>query len=225
MEKKFELTDEFIVCKSGKRLYRIRCLRDFSDVKAGDLGGFVEKQANLSHDGNAWVYGNATVHDAAFVYDDARVCDNAEVRGNARVYGNALVQHEASVYGYARVLGSARVLGITQVYDTAWVYGNTYMCGEAQVCGDAHVRGNAKVRGKAFIASDDDHCGFDCFGSGNRHTHAYKIIYGGIEITCGCFTGDIDEFERQVRETHGDNEFARQYQAIVNLIKIKFGLL
>jgi hypothetical protein len=48
-------------------------------VKEGELGGFVESEANLSHVGNAWVYKNAQV------YGHAQVCNNAWVYGNARV--------------------------------------------------------------------------------------------------------------------------------------------
>lgn len=68
--KKYELTNEHIDAY-GTRLYRIRALIDFGDVKAGDLGGYVESENNLSHDGNAWVYGNA------WVSDNARVSGNA----------------------------------------------------------------------------------------------------------------------------------------------------
>ena len=76
MNRKYEFTGE---TKNwiGRKLHRIRAVRDFGDVKAGDLGGWIEKERNLSHDGDAWVYGNA------------RVYGNAEVYGNARVYGNA----------------------------------------------------------------------------------------------------------------------------------------
>lgn len=56
--KKFELTSETII-NNGKTLYRIKALIDFSNIKAGELGGFVEKESNLYHKGNAWVYGNA----------------------------------------------------------------------------------------------------------------------------------------------------------------------
>ena len=45
----------------GKKLFRIKALIEFGNVKAGELGGFVEKEENLSHDGNAWVCGNAVV--------------------------------------------------------------------------------------------------------------------------------------------------------------------
>lgn len=52
MEKKFELTSDTKDTEL-RQLYRIKALIDFGDVKAGDLGGFVEKEENLSHSGNA----------------------------------------------------------------------------------------------------------------------------------------------------------------------------
>lgn len=54
---KFELTGEFKIL-FGRKLFRIRALVNFRDVERGDLGGYVEKEENLSHDGDAWVYGN-----------------------------------------------------------------------------------------------------------------------------------------------------------------------
>lgn len=58
--KKYELTTE---CKEflGRKLYRIKALTSFSDVEEGDLGGWIEKEENLSQKGNAWVYGNAEI--------------------------------------------------------------------------------------------------------------------------------------------------------------------
>ena len=38
---------------------RIRTLRLFGNIKAGDLGGFIENERNLSHTGSAWVRGEA----------------------------------------------------------------------------------------------------------------------------------------------------------------------
>lgn len=52
----------------GKTLYRIKALVQFGNVNAGDLGGWIEKEENLSQSGNAWVYGNARV------YGNAEVC-------------------------------------------------------------------------------------------------------------------------------------------------------
>ena len=86
--KKYELTAEFIE-KWGKKLFRIKALISFGSVEAGELGGYIEKEDNLAHDGNAWVYGDAEVCGNAWVYGDAEVCGNARVYGDARVYGNA----------------------------------------------------------------------------------------------------------------------------------------
>ena len=69
--KKFELTSDFIINTVGKKLFRIKALISFSNVNAGEIGGYIEKEANLSQSGDAWVYGNA------------------EVFGHARVSGNA----------------------------------------------------------------------------------------------------------------------------------------
>ena len=88
---KYELTDETIDV-SGTTLHRIKALKDFGNVKKGELGGYVKKgglggyvesEYNLSQIGNCWVYGNAWVCGNAWVYGNAEVC------GNARVYGNA----------------------------------------------------------------------------------------------------------------------------------------
>ena len=57
--KKFELTSEFITNIFGTKLFRIRALVEFGDVEAGELGGYVEKEENLDHDDDAWVYGDA----------------------------------------------------------------------------------------------------------------------------------------------------------------------
>ena len=65
--KKFKLTSEFIVDISGVKLFRIKALIEFGNVKAGDLGGYIEKEENLSHMGNARVSGDAQV------FGDARV--------------------------------------------------------------------------------------------------------------------------------------------------------
>ena len=51
MEKKYILTDE-IRAFYGKILHRIQAVRDFDNVKTGDLGGWIEKEENLSHGGH-----------------------------------------------------------------------------------------------------------------------------------------------------------------------------
>lgn len=52
-------------------------------VEKGELGGFIEKEDNLSHDDNAWVYGNAQVSGNAWVSGNA---DYAVVAGFGRYF-------------------------------------------------------------------------------------------------------------------------------------------
>ena len=97
MIKKFELDLSSKITVFGIELFRIKALISFSDVEKGELGGYVEKEENLSHSGNAWVYDDARVSGNAWVYDDARVSGNAWVYDDARVYGDARVSGNAEV--------------------------------------------------------------------------------------------------------------------------------
>ena len=91
--KKYEFTGK-TKTHLGVTLHQIRALVTIVGVvTAGDCGGWIEKEKNLSHTGNAWVYG------------DAWVSGDAQVSGNARVSGNAWVYGDAWVYGAAIVTG------------------------------------------------------------------------------------------------------------------------
>ena len=68
--KKFELTTDTKMFL-GRKLFRIKALISFGNVKAGDMGGYIEKEENLSQSGNAWVSGNAKVYGNAEVSGDA----------------------------------------------------------------------------------------------------------------------------------------------------------
>lgn len=156
MAKHFRLTDTTKTTPDGVVLHQIECIADCKWAKKGDLGGFIEKEENLSD--NAWVYGDAQVYGSAWVFGDARVCDNAQVYGDARV------------------------------------------------CGDA------------------DYCCFQSFGSRAGTTTAFRQKDGTVRIKCGCFSGDLTAFVRQVEATHGDNQYGREYKAIAEVIKVKFGI-
>ena len=106
--KKYKLTDETMTIY-GRTLYRIEALRDFNDVKKGDKGGYIEKEENLSQNGNCWVY------DDAMVYGSARVYDNAIVYANSEVYGKAEVYHNARIFGNARIYGNAEIRGDAEI--------------------------------------------------------------------------------------------------------------
>ena len=45
-----------------------------------------------------------------------------------------------------------------------------------------------------------------------------------IIVSVGCFRGTIDEFEKAVKETHGDNEHAKAYMLAIELAKLRIDL-
>ena len=137
--KKYELTSETKVVM-GKTLHRIKALVSFGCVDAGELGGWIEKEDNLSQDCDAWVYGNAQV------YDNAQVC------------------------------------GVGAIF---WISG---------------------------------------IGSRNETTTFFACKDKKIRVVCGCFFGTLDEFEKAVRKTHGENEHAKVYMLAIEMAKARIDL-
>ncbi len=82
--KKYELGNSEM--KLGRKMFRVVALRDFQDVKKGDVGGWVEKEWNLSHKGECWIFDDAWVYDNARVYDDAWVSGDAYISDEVSVY-------------------------------------------------------------------------------------------------------------------------------------------
>ena len=80
-QKKYEFTGE-VKTIFGIEFKQIRAIISFGCVVAGEIGGWIEKEENLSQSGNAWVSGNT------------RVSGNAWVYGNASVYGDAWVKKD-----------------------------------------------------------------------------------------------------------------------------------
>lgn len=179
--KKYKMTSNYKIFL-GKKLFQIRALVDLCNgVKAGELGGYIEKEGNLSQSGNAWVGGDA------WVSGDARVTDNARVSGNALVTGDAYVTDNA------------------RVTDNAWVGG------------DAYVTDNANINSNADLLQ------ITGLGSVHRATTVYRTQEDGIEIICGCFRGDLEQFKKQVIKTR-EGKVRDEYLKFAELIKIYFRL-
>ena len=105
MIKKYEFTGETMLSPDGtSTLYKIVALKDFSDMRGGIEGGWIEKEENLSQEGNCWVYSDAMVYGNATVRDNAVVCDEAIVRGNAVVTNNAVVCGKVEIFDDCHIL-------------------------------------------------------------------------------------------------------------------------
>ncbi|MDR3459590.1 MAG: pentapeptide repeat-containing protein [Verrucomicrobiae bacterium] len=58
-------------------------------------------------------------------------------------------------------------------------------------------------------------------GSAERMLYAFSTDKG-IRLQTGCFFGTVEEFEAQLKTTHGKNEHAREYEAAMELIQAHF---
>jgi YdcK Beta solenoid repeat len=145
---KYEFTGEHKV-EFGVTLRRIRSLVtiDGHGVLPGDLGGWVEKEDNLSHEGKAWVDKDAWVFGNARVYGNAWIMGKAKIYDEAHVYGDAWVTHNARIYGRAGVFDNACIKDNAQVYDKAGVKDSGKVLDAAQVYGDAVIFGHTWIRG------------------------------------------------------------------------------
>lgn len=162
MTKKYELTNETLnYC--GHVLHRIKALINFGHVKAGQLGGWIERESNLSQYGYCWVA------DEAKVFNNAKVYENAQVYGNAEAYDCALVYGETEIYGDAQVYDDAQICGDAQIYDKALVYDGAKVCGHAQIFGHAVVYGKAIVYDYAQVYE-------------NAEVYDYAQVYGNAQV-------------------------------------------
>ena len=133
--KKYEILmdkENTIECE-GHILHRIKALRDFNDVREGDLGGYVEKENNLSHYGNCWIYDNAKA------MDDSRLYGNSIMYGDSRLYGNS------AMYDNSRMYGNSEMYGNSLMYDCSKMYDNSAMHGDSLICDGSEMHNNSKI--------------------------------------------------------------------------------
>lgn len=152
MEKKFELVMEDSIVVEGRTLYRIRALKNVVEsddgtyaVKKGTLGGYVQKEENLSHEGDCWVFDNAKV------FDDVRVQDNAFITDESMVFGNAVVKDKAITCNQSKIYGFAIVKDSSITMDRSEVYGHAVINGQARITDHASVKDNGIVSGRVMM--------------------------------------------------------------------------
>lgn len=218
--KKYELTGE--TKEIGvKTLHRIRALIDIPehDVKAGDLGGWIEAERNLSQKGAAWVADEAWVFGNAWAFGDARVADRARMFGEAWVYGEAQVFGNALLFDKARVFDKAWVHDVAKVFNYAKVFDDALVSGDAQVRDLALVGGNAIIKANASIKAPSDFLTIGAIGSRDDTTTFYRGTDGGIYVSCGCFSGSIDDFAAEVKAAHAGTKHEKTYLLAIELAK------
>lgn len=156
---KYKITE--IVHPVYPKLHRIQALRDVNEtVKEGDLGGYVQREWNLSQSGTSWIYEDAICEDLA------RVQGDASLRHHARASGKSFVAGKTEAMDYSQIRGYAYVKD-AQIKDRAIVCGEAVVeslriakafpviTGESRVRGQIHgsflVEDTSVSRGQRFI--------------------------------------------------------------------------
>ena len=131
--KKYEILmdEENTIEWNGHILHRIKALKDFRNVRKGDIGGYVQKEKNLSQEGNCWIYDNAKAMDSSRIYDNSEMHDNSVMHENSIMFDNS------------------------EIHDSSIMHDNCRMYNDSRMYGDSKLNNKAKLYGKLFSKVDD----------------------------------------------------------------------
>ena len=103
-------------------------------------------------------------------------------------------------------------------------------CGSLKICLTAAVKGGADLYGANLRSAN---LGGANLRSANLGKHQvlqigplgsrkdYLVVSSdaeiGIRFTAGCFSGTEYQFKEAIQKTHGDNDYAKQYRAAIDL--------
>ena len=235
MDRKYELLTNDTITFYGSTLYRIRALRDFGDVKKGDLGGYIASESNLSQEDNSWVYDKSRVHKAqilgnAKIYDNSVIINGTIIKGNVSIC-NSTIDRFCMIQDNVEIMHSiiaprACIRGNTLIKDSKICCSNFHATDKAKVINSVMKGGYTSLFGDAYISnttipssvsfgraarikSPDDYIVVQPIGSRDDECVFYNTDHG-IFVTTGCFNHNISRFIEAVNKTHENDEFYRE---------------
>lgn len=204
MDKKYKFTGEKII-HNGRELKRIVAIRSFGEVKEGENGGYIEKESNLSHSGNAWVFGDAKV------YDNGKVCENGIIRDFAEVFDYGTIRDDGEVRGQGKVYDNADIVDRGVVCDFAKVHGGS------RIFDKGKVYGHCEIAGKGRVGSLKDFIYISSLGdTDGGYISFYKSRDNKIGICCELFQGTISEFKEVIKENWDSESLWEKYLSACN---------
>lgn len=155
---KYEFTGE-------TRMFAGRVVRRIRHMYFGVLGGWLEKEENLTQWGRCFVFDgsvvldNAVVRDDALVFGECVICDHAVVRNRAYLRGAVCIRDQARVQDDATILdfvclehravacGYAMITKYATLGDRSRVAYKAFVTDFAQICGNTRLGGTVRVSG------------------------------------------------------------------------------
>ena len=121
-------------------LQQIQYTRSFAGIRAGQMGGWLESEHNLSHDGNCYI------SEDSYVFENARVEDNAIVKHVSMVKGNAKIQENAKIE--TSVIGADTI-----ITNDSWILNSAIEIFESLNQKKQGVLGSSKIVRTSIVAT------------------------------------------------------------------------
>ena len=169
--RKYEMTN--ITMEFEERtLYRVRALKNFRNVKAGDLGGWVSGKHNLSQEGDCWIYDeakcmdNARMYHNSAMYNNAVMCDFSEMHGcsemhnysamldNSRMYNCSAMYDNSRMYNDSKMYSNSRMFDNSAMYNNAVMLDNSKMFENSRMYRDSRLKNKENLYGKLVTKVD-----------------------------------------------------------------------
>lgn len=212
---------------NGFKLRQIVAVRDFGSVKAGDLGGFIEKEDTLSHHDTCWIDADS------FVYGDSLISRDSQIKNSTLNSVEVVASHvfdstlKEGYLEHSVVALNSHLQDITINHSLlAEVRGNNPLCVRDSCLWLCSTRLPRNIPRRAFIDT-----AYSCSGP---ESFVFQISPIGSEagqlviapiieneewawgVIRGCFTGTLAEFTAKVREVHGKRSAAgKQYLSFI----------
>lgn len=223
--KKYEFYKSEAKSIKGRTLFRIRALVDIHlhRVKAGDFGGFIEKEENLSHEGNAWVAGGSAVYGSGMISRNALIAGEAivsdsNVYGDIAIEGRAQVSHSTIKGSGLNIMGDAIVGNVDIEVENGFIIGKTTL---KNVFGRNKLTMFTMEDDAQIVGQIDKHLlmgGDNITISGNVHIlHAYAILGSNITITDDVSVGEGVTI-------HGKKIHLADYASIIGRVTLRDNL-
>ena len=205
MNKKFYL-GHTITIGSSKVLHQIIAAKDIKCskgiIKRGDLGGYIEKEKNLSQEGNCWIYPDARIYDNVNVCGNA-VIDSSCVYGDARIYDNTMIS-SSEISDMAIISGSSIISNSIIFHDA--------------IIEDSYVQ-DAFIGTAGMITSLNDY--INIFIDGIKFTF-YKTFCKTVDVSLHGPLGngtpklfEINEFEELIK-----NKYPEKYDYMMDIVNL-----
>lgn len=195
-------------------------LKQIKRIKDGLIGGWIQDESNLSHEGDCFVYDNAMVFTEyvhvltdfiTSIEGDVKIMGNAKIRG-CKINGNVEISGDTYVCNSElsgdikikdkAIVGDSTIIGTVRIYDNAYVHG--FIKGNVKIFDNAkvYIRCGASIIGNVSIfenAKVEEYVEIE----GNINIFGDSIVYGWYDGYAR-IKGNVNIYDRACISPYGE---------------------